>query len=194
LKTNYKLHILSLFALGVFCFLAAGSMEDSSSNKKESSPQQQATAAKPDTPSVGIALKCVDTESETPPSYFFYGDAAKEFFRFDASGHLQWRASLSPFSTTDAEYVYSCNYLDDAMNFADPCSSFTLKRDTLGLTEFQRLPPSMSGVAGPSYSYSCKLLDKDGASQAFNKRSEAIRRQDAEEQKKKAEQLKRNQL
>ena len=59
MKSSLKTHMLSILALGVFCILAAGSMEDSSPNKSSHVVESHEPDPK------GMELSCTETYADT---------------------------------------------------------------------------------------------------------------------------------
>jgi hypothetical protein len=203
MDSKIKLRIVSVAATGVFCLLAAGSMESSSSNnqntvtKSEVLPHPDPVQVQPATPSLSIALECVDPKSASDIRYFYYGDSVSEFFRLEADGKVGERVAVTLDDTSDSKYSFSCRNLDPAVSF-ESCNSFVLRRDSLDLTNDERLNSAAlaqeSGSSSDSYTFSCHKMDKDDASKVLAKRESALQHEGSVEEQKKADQQSNNQL
>jgi hypothetical protein len=148
-------------------------------------------------PTVGISLKCGDPRDANDVRYFYFGDGAKEFFRFESDGTISERVSLFLDSSTESYYTYNCSNLDPNLERISQCSSFTLSRDTLEVTDNQRASLAVEkedGETSFSYRFACQVLDKSEASRILTARNVAIQSATAKEEQKRADQLSKDKL
>ena len=90
MKSSLWPHILSIFALGVFCILAAGSMENSPSNKSSSPPTSEQQGTAPSGSNVGSETDNAEDEAmaafmEKAMSEQSQGSSSRRTFHDDGS-------------------------------------------------------------------------------------------------------------
>ena len=95
MKSSLKTHLLSILALGVFCILAAGSMDDSPSNKTSAPPtsEQQGSAA-----ASGSSIGSASDKAED--------EAMAAFMEKAMSEQSQGSSSRRTFHDDGSEYPY----------------------------------------------------------------------------------------
>lgn len=190
MKSKQTPHVLSIVAFGVFCFLAAGSMEDSpSTNPSANSPGPGHPA------NVGIALECVIASGGAPgqeKTYFYYGDALKEKFDLLPNDKMILRDELSLDDTFDSFYVYSCSDIDRSLG--TKCTSLKLQRDTLGLEENRKYSDGLESMGDTGATFDCHRMDPSEAAKVLQRHNETVKRESDQAEQEKKEQLRRNQF
>jgi hypothetical protein len=138
MKSPLWQHTLSILALGVFCILAAGSMDDSSSNKS-SSPSDDGAPK--------VTLTCYGDDAVNNYRAYFYYDGAKDsdhrtLYLENDGGEIGYTKLPVQFTEkTDKSYKFSCSERLE-------CDEVVIHRDTL---ELHRL--ASSGLSGRHISF-----------------------------------------